>query len=92
VGHGPFSHALEKILIEDMDHESVSLQIVQELNNDMHGGLDTAIAIFTNRYRKIPASAGIGPAGCGVDYLNRTAFIPGSEGVIGWRIIHAYGA
>ncbi len=30
-GHGPFSHALEKNLIENMDHESVSLLIMQML-------------------------------------------------------------
>ena len=32
VGHGPFSHALENNLIENLDHESVSLQIMQFLN------------------------------------------------------------
>ena len=32
VGHGPFSHALENNLIENLDHESISLQIMQWLN------------------------------------------------------------
>ncbi|MEJ0079652.1 MAG: hypothetical protein WDM78_01500 [Puia sp.] len=27
-GHGPFSHALENKLIENLDHESISLQIM----------------------------------------------------------------
>ena len=29
IGHGPFSHALENNLIENLDHESVSLQIMK---------------------------------------------------------------
>jgi hypothetical protein len=92
VGHGPFSHALENNLIENLDHESVSLQIMQELNRQMKGGLETAIAIFTNRYPKIFLHQLVsGQLDVDrMDYLNRDSFYTGvSEGVIGYdRIIH----
>src|SRR5579864_7246236 len=52
IGHGPFSHALENNLVENLDHESISLQIMQWLNRNMQGQLNTAIAIFTNLYPK----------------------------------------
>jgi HD superfamily phosphohydrolase len=32
VGHGPFSHALEHVLIENISHEEMSLRIMHELN------------------------------------------------------------
>jgi HD superfamily phosphohydrolase len=92
VGHGPFSHALENNLIENFNHESVSLQIMQLLNHEMHGALDKAIAIFTNRYPKkflhqlVSGQLDVDR----MDYLNRASFFIGvSEGVIGYdRIIH----
>jgi len=92
VGHGPFSHALENNLIENLDHESVSLQIMQWLNEEMHGALRTAIAIFTNLYPKkflhqlVSGQLDVDR----MDYLNRDSFFTGvSEGVIGYdRIIH----
>jgi uncharacterized protein len=92
VGHGPFSHALENNLIENLDHESVSLQIMQLLNMEMNGELNTAIAIFTNLYPKkflhqlVSGQLDVDR----MDYLNRDSFFTGvSEGVIGYdRIIH----
>jgi len=92
VGHGPFSHALENMLIENLDHESVSLRIMQLLNQKMSGALDIAIAIFTNRYPKkflhqlVSGQLDVDR----MDYLNRDSFFTGvSEGVIGYdRIIH----
>jgi uncharacterized protein len=92
VGHGPFSHALENNLIENLDHESISLQIMQWLNKELHGALSTAIAIFTNIYPKkflhqlVSGQLDVDR----MDYLNRDSFFTGvSEGVIGYdRIIH----
>jgi HD superfamily phosphohydrolase len=92
VGHGPFSHALENNLIENLDHESVSLQIMQLLNEEMQGELSMAIAIFTNMYPKkflhqlVSGQLDVDR----MDYLNRDSFFTGvSEGVIGYdRIIH----
>jgi len=91
-GHGPFSHALEHILIETVSHESVSLLIMKELNREWKGALTTAIDIFTNRYPKkflhqlVSGQLDVDR----MDYLNRDSFFTGvSEGVIGYdRIIH----
>ena len=69
VGHGPFSHALENNLIENLHHESISLLIMQLLNKELNGALHTAIDIFTNVYPKkflhqlVSRSAGCGPDG-----------------------------
>ena len=92
VGHGPFSHALEKILIKNYHHESVSLLIMEWLNKKLGGQLDTAIEIFTNRHPKkflhqlVSGQLDVDR----MDYLNRDSFFTGvSEGVIGYdRIIH----
>jgi hypothetical protein len=92
VGHGPFSHALEQNLIENLDHESLSLLIMQRLNAELQGGLATAIEIFTNSYPKkflhqlVSGQLDVDR----MDYLNRDSFFTGvSEGVIGYdRIIH----
>ncbi len=91
-GHGPFSHALEKNLIENHEHESVSLLIMQLLNKEMNGNLSEAIEIFTNRHPKkflhqlVSGQLDVDR----MDYLNRDSFFTGvSEGVIGYdRIIH----
>src|SRR5688500_10465314 len=48
-GHAPFSHALEKILIPGMHHESLSLLMMKVLNKQFGGRLETAIQIFTNK-------------------------------------------
>ena len=32
IGHGPFSHALENVLIEGMQHEEISLLLMKDLN------------------------------------------------------------
>ncbi len=39
IGHGPFSHALEHILVESRHHEELSLMIIQELNKQFDGKL-----------------------------------------------------
>ena len=52
IGHGPFSHVLEHTLVEGVTHEEISLLMMQRINLDLHGQLDTAIAIFKNEYPK----------------------------------------
>src|SRR5688500_13400057 len=52
IGHGPFSHALENELIKDVHHEAISLLIMQSLDREFKGQLQTAIAIFTNQHPK----------------------------------------
>ncbi|MFZ1800956.1 MAG: HD domain-containing protein [Chitinophagaceae bacterium] len=90
IGHGPFSHALEYTLIPGVQHESLSLMIMQQMNKTMHGDLDMAIAIFTNKYDKpflhqlISGQLDMDR----MDYLTRDSFFTGvSEGVIGYARI-----
>ena len=91
VGHGPYSHTLEKELISDVDHEALSLLIMKVLNKEFTGQLKTAINIFTNNYPKkflyqlIAGQVDVDR----MDYLTRDSFFTGvSEGVIGYdRII-----
>lgn len=91
IGHGPFSHALENVIMQDVHHEDMSLLLMQELNREFNGQLQTAIAIFTNTYPKkflhqlISGQLDVDR----MDYLTRDSFFTGvSEGVIGYdRII-----
>ena len=46
IGHGPYSHALEKKLINDVHHEDISIMIMRLLNENFNGQLQTAIEIF----------------------------------------------
>lgn len=92
IGHGPFSHALEYLFIEGVQHETISLRMMQHINSEMNGVLDTAIAIFTDRYPKhflhqlVSSQLDMDR----LDYLTRDSFFTGvSEGVVSWdRIIH----
>jgi uncharacterized protein len=91
VGHGPFSHALENTLIENVHHEKLSLQIMHFLNQTFDGRLKTAIDIFTGQHpKKFLHQLVTGQLDVDrMDYLNRDSFFTGvSEGVIGYdRII-----
>ena len=57
IGHGPFSHALEEELIQDVSHEEISLLLMNQINHEMQGELTTAIEIFT--------PVGLRSVGCG---------------------------
>ena len=52
VGHGPFSHVLEHTLVDGVSHEDISLLMMERINIDLNGQLDTAISIFKNEYPK----------------------------------------
>ena len=52
IGHGPFSHVLEHTIVDGVTHEDISLLMMQRINEDLHGQLDMAIAIFKNEYKK----------------------------------------
>ncbi|MBR4499134.1 MAG: HD domain-containing protein [Paludibacteraceae bacterium] len=52
IGHGPFSHVLEHTLVEGVTHEDISLLMMERINIDLNGQLDTAISIFKNEYPK----------------------------------------
>jgi len=50
IGHGPFSHAMEHSIVEGVDHESISLLFMKELNAVFNQSLTLAIQIFTGEY------------------------------------------
>ncbi|MCS6819268.1 MAG: HD domain-containing protein, partial [Chitinophagales bacterium] len=52
IGHGPFSHTLEKILIPGVSHEYISRIYLRKLNEEFGRQLDLAISIFEGTYRK----------------------------------------
>ena len=52
IGHGPFSHTLEKTLVEGLNHELISLHLMEILNDEFSGELDLAIQIFKGEYER----------------------------------------
>ncbi|MDO8896264.1 MAG: HD domain-containing protein, partial [Bacteroidales bacterium] len=43
IGHGPYSHTLEKTIVRCMTHEQLSSHIIQLLNKDFNNQLEKAI-------------------------------------------------
>lgn len=87
IGHGPYSHALERRLIKGVHHEDISLLIFQLLNEQLGGRLATAIAVFSGEYAK-PFLHQLVSGQLDVDrmdYLTRDSFFTGVvEGAIGY--------
>jgi uncharacterized protein len=86
IGHGPFSHALEKKIIKTQ-HEEISRQIFHLLNKQFSGKLDLAISIFEGTYSKqflhqlVSGQLDVDR----MDYLTRDAFFTGVvEGAVGY--------
>ena len=52
VGHGPFSHVLENVIIPDVSHEQISQMVMERMNRELGGALTVAIEIFTDKYPK----------------------------------------
>ena len=52
IGHGPFSHALEYSIIENITHEDISEIYMEYLNKQFNGKLDMAIEIYKGDYKK----------------------------------------
>ena len=87
IGHGPYSHALENVLIRNVAHEQLSIAIIKYLNKVFDGRLSIALDIFTDKYHKpflyqlISGQLDVDR----MDYLSRDSFFTGvSEGVIGY--------
>lgn len=85
IGHGPFSHALEHSLVSGVNHEDLSILLMNKLNQEFEGELDLAIEIFTNSYKKkflhqlVSSQLDMDR----LDYLKRDSFYSGvSEGVV----------
>jgi uncharacterized protein len=90
IGHGPFSHTLEKCIIKNVSHEAISSLYMQRLNEYFEGKLDMAIQIFQNKYHK-PFLYQLVSSQLDVDrldYLTRDSFFTGvSEGVVNYNRI-----
>lgn len=85
IGHGPFSHAMERSIVENISHESISLKFMEILNIEFNGELDTAIYMFKGEYpRKFFGQLISGQLDIDrSDYLKRDSFYTGvSEGNI----------
>jgi HD superfamily phosphohydrolase len=91
IGHGPFSHALEQTIVQDISHEDISTLLMNKLNVRFNGRLSMAIDIFNGVYpKKFLHELVSGQLDMDrMDYLNRDSFFTGvSEGVISFdRII-----
>ena len=86
VGHGPYSHTLEHSMVKNVHHEELSLLVMERLNDEFNGELDTAISIFKGEYPKkflhqlVSSQLDMDR----LDYLQRDSFYTGvSEGVVG---------
>ena len=86
IGHGPFSHTLEHVLITNFEHEDMSRVLIKKLNSQFKGKLDLVLDIFENTYHrpffyKLVASQLDMDR---LDYLRRDSFFTGvAEGVVG---------
>ena len=50
IGHGPFSHTLEKTIVQGVSHEELSALFMERLNKEFKGKLSLAIKIFQDKY------------------------------------------
>ena len=85
IGHGPFSHAMEHSIVEDVNHEAISLLFMNQLNQEFEGKLTLAIKIFKGEYpRKFMLQLISSQLDMDrMDYLKRDSFYTGvAEGNI----------
>ncbi len=85
LGHGPYSHAMEHLLLKGVSHEDITLALMKKLNEKHNGVLDIAIEIFQGTYPKtfmnelVASQLDIDR----LDYLKRDSFYTGvAEGNI----------
>ncbi len=86
VGHGPFSHTLEKSILTDVNHEQVSYFILNKLQREFGSTLDLAARMFAGAYPRPFFNQLISSQmDCDrMDYLMRDSFFTGVvEGKIG---------
>lgn len=85
IGHGPFSHALERRIVP-LDHEEVGIGLMNKINLEFGHELDRAISIFQGTYEKpflhqlVSSQLDMDR----MDYLARDSFYTGvTEGLVG---------
>ncbi|GAB3563885.1 HD domain-containing protein [Spirosoma luteolum] len=86
VGHGPFSHVLESSLLKGVAHETISLLLMKDLDQQFDGRLELAIRMFEGTYERrffhqlVSSQLDMDR----MDYLNRDGYYTGvAEGAIG---------
>ena len=85
IGHGPFSHGLEGLIVQNTDHEELTVAIMRRLNREFDGALDMALEIFTGTYpRKFLKQLVSGQLDMDrLDFLRRDSFYTGvAEGSV----------
>jgi hypothetical protein len=93
IGHGPYSHTLEYTLAQGVNHEDISIMLMERMNVEFGGALRLAIDIFRGDYQKKPFLHQLISGELDMDrldYLMRDSFYTGvSEGIVGVdRLIH----
>jgi HD superfamily phosphohydrolase len=93
IGHGPYSHTLEYTLAQGVNHEDISIMLMERMNIEFGGALRLAIDIFRGDYHKKPFLHQLISGELDMDrldYLMRDSFYTGvSEGIVGVdRLIH----
>lgn len=86
IGHGPFSHVMESVILKSVHHEHISFLLMNEMNKEMGGRLEMAIQMFSGNYPRkffhqlISSQLDMDR----LDYLNRDSFYSGvAEGTVG---------
>lgn len=79
IGHGPFSHAMERSIVEDVHHEAISLLFMNQLNEEFGGRLSLAIQVFKGEYHRkfMPQLISSQLDMDRMDYLKRDSFYTG---------------
>jgi HD superfamily phosphohydrolase len=52
IGHGPFSHAMEHSIVDEVHHEELSLLFMEQLNKEFDKKLALAIQVFKGEYHR----------------------------------------